>query len=176
MNKITAEKCREQFQKWWESFYDTSPREAWDDIYSPEHDYYVDEGIDTQYDAWKASRQALEIALPVLEQQQKQKLSVREGLAQLSAHIDSIGGYNFEALEAYRREEFGQQEKGDEGWIEWGGGENPAEGNLVQVEFRDGFIDDAQHSGNYRWYHEPNSCDIIAYRVVRQERERGEEE
>lgn len=56
--------------------------------------------------------EALEIALPILEQQeQKQKVSVREGLAALSAHIDSIGGYNFEALEAYRREEFGQQER-----------------------------------------------------------------
>ena len=136
MNKLTAEKRRDQFQKWWESFYETSPREAWDDIYSPEHDYYLDEGIDGQYDAWKASRQALEIALPVLE----------------------------------------QQEKDNYGWIKWGGGENPAEGKLVQVEFRDGFIDDAQYSGNYRWYHEPNNCDIIAYRVVQQERERGEGE
>lgn len=71
MNKLTTEKCREQFEKWWESFYETSPREPWSALYSPEHDYYVDGDIDGQYDAWKASRQALEIALPVLEQQEK---------------------------------------------------------------------------------------------------------
>jgi len=47
---------REKFESWWESFYETSPREPW----SPEHDYYFDEGIDGQYDAWKASRLALE--------------------------------------------------------------------------------------------------------------------
>lgn len=52
-------KSREQFQKWWEEFYETSPRESWALIYSSEHDYYVDSDIDGQYDAWKASREAL---------------------------------------------------------------------------------------------------------------------
>jgi len=51
---------REKFESWWESFYETSPREPWSVLYSPEHDYYFDEGIDGQYDAWKASRLALE--------------------------------------------------------------------------------------------------------------------
>lgn len=59
------------------------------------------------------------------------------------------------------------QQPADDGWIEWGGGENPAEGKLVQVEYRDGFVNDEQPSGSYRWYHEPNNCDIIAYRVVK---------
>lgn len=49
-------KIRSQFEAWWESFYETKPREDWDDLYSPKHDYYSDEGIDAQYDAWKASR------------------------------------------------------------------------------------------------------------------------
>ncbi len=71
MNKLTAEKCREQFEAWWESFYETSPREEWSLLYSPEHDYYVDSEIDGQYDAWKASRAALEIALPILEQKEQ---------------------------------------------------------------------------------------------------------
>lgn len=52
---------RELFQKWWEEFYETAPREPWDEIYSPEHDYFVDQDIDGQYDAWKASRAAIEI-------------------------------------------------------------------------------------------------------------------
>lgn len=58
------DKSREQFQKWWEDFYETSPREPWSLIYSPEHDYYVDSDIDGQYDAWKASRDVIEIELP----------------------------------------------------------------------------------------------------------------
>ncbi|MDF9909590.1 UNVERIFIED_ORG: hypothetical protein OKW14_001516 [Pantoea brenneri] len=100
MKKLTAEKCREQIAEWEKMMKD------WDlSIASFKH------------------LQAYRIALPILEQQeQKEKVTLRDGLAALSAHIDSIGGYNFEALEAYRREEFGQQERGD-GWIEWGGGE-----------------------------------------------------
>lgn len=60
MKKLTAKKCRKQFESWWESFNKTSPREPWSALYSPEHNYYVDEDIDAQYDAWKASREAIE--------------------------------------------------------------------------------------------------------------------
>ena len=134
MNKLTAEKCRDQFQKWWESIYETSPREAWDDIYSPEHDYYLDEGIDGQYDAWKASRQSLEIALPVLE----------------------------------------QQEKGD-GWIYWGGGECPVKGDTVlETRWSDGDTV-INRADDMMWAHHAKHCNLIAYRVVQQERERGEQ-
>lgn len=58
------EESRKQFQKWWEEFYETQPREPWSELYSPEHDYFVDQDIDGQYDAWKASRAAIEIELP----------------------------------------------------------------------------------------------------------------
>lgn len=54
---------REQFEAWWESFYETSPREPWPEIYSADHDYYFDADVDAQYDAWKASRAALKGAL-----------------------------------------------------------------------------------------------------------------
>ncbi|WP_407220261.1 hypothetical protein [Enterobacter sp. CPE_E1214] len=57
------DESRKQFQKWWEEFYETSTREPWDVIYSPDHDYFVDQDIDGQYDAWKASRAAIEIVL-----------------------------------------------------------------------------------------------------------------
>lgn len=60
MKKLTAEKCRKQFESWWESFNETSPRETWSAIYSPGHDYYVDGDIDAHYDAWKASREAID--------------------------------------------------------------------------------------------------------------------
>ncbi|MDU1573243.1 MAG: hypothetical protein E6868_08330 [Pantoea sp.] len=79
-------------------------------------------------------RQALEIALPVLE----------------------------------------QQERGNDRWIEWKGGECPTY-SLVEFEMRDG--DKHTSLGDMLdWKHESRSDDIIAYRVVEQERERGEEE
>ncbi|WP_155407657.1 hypothetical protein [Pluralibacter gergoviae] len=37
--------------------------EPWDELYSPENDFYFDQIIDDQYDAWKASRDE-EIELP----------------------------------------------------------------------------------------------------------------
>ncbi|MCK1065047.1 hypothetical protein [Pluralibacter gergoviae] len=37
--------------------------EPWDELYSPENDFYFDQTIDGQYDAWKASREE-EIELP----------------------------------------------------------------------------------------------------------------
>ena len=58
------EESRRQFEEWWEKFYETSPREPWDVIYSPEHDYYCDQDVDGQYDAWKASRASIVVELP----------------------------------------------------------------------------------------------------------------
>lgn len=50
---------RGQFEAWWESFHGTAPRESWSELHSSIGDYYMDEDIDSQYDAWKASRAAL---------------------------------------------------------------------------------------------------------------------
>lgn len=128
---------REQFEEWWQDKFHNGnpPRGGWN-LYR-EGDDYSDEELDGQWAAWKASRQALEIALPVLE----------------------------------------SQEKG--GWIEWRGDVAlPPVGNEVMVEVR-------MLGGNHmrgpaktmRWRNfSPSSGDIIAYRVVEQERERGEEE
>ncbi|HBC7422530.1 TPA: hypothetical protein KEY88_005303 [Serratia marcescens] len=58
------EESRRQFEEWWEKFYETSPREPWGVIYSPEHDYYCDQDVDGQYDAWKASRASIVVELP----------------------------------------------------------------------------------------------------------------
>lgn len=54
---------REKFEEWWERFYEDTPMEPWDELYSPENDFYFDQIIDGQYDAWKASRDE-EIGLP----------------------------------------------------------------------------------------------------------------
>jgi len=144
MKKLTAEKCREQIAEWEKMMKD------WDlSIASFKH------------------LQAYRIALPILEQQeQKEKVTLRDGLAALSAHIDSIGGYNFEALEAYRREEFGQQERGD-GWIEWGGGECPVqEDAIVAVKYSDDGEDGPGPSYSWHWEHIGHSQDVFAYRII----------
>lgn len=54
---------REKFEAWWEIFYEDTPMEPWDELYSPDNDFYFDQIIDGQYDAWKASRDE-EIELP----------------------------------------------------------------------------------------------------------------
>ncbi|MCG7388780.1 hypothetical protein [Pantoea sp. ACRSB] len=149
MKKLTAEKCRERITH-------LSRAKRMLGVSMAEEDYL----------------EALEIALPVLEQQE-----------QVCPKCGGTGMADSGGIQPWGEQilvecdcQFEQQVKDNDGWIEWAGGENPAEGKLVQVEFRDGFVDDEQPSGGYRWYHEPNNCDIIAYRVVQQERERGEEE
>jgi len=81
-------------------------------------------------------RQALEIALPVLE----------------------------------------QQEKGDDGWLEWSGGECPVdEMEPVQVKFRNGLVKDGRRAASWDWRHEsdPDLGDIIAYRVIENDGREG---
>jgi len=86
--------------------------------------------------------QALEIALPVLEQQEKQA----------------------------------EQQVDTDGWIEWKGGECPVADGLAvtEVKFRSGDVVKA-FADTWWWGHSGDEDDIIAYRVVEQERERGEE-
>lgn len=58
-----------------------------------------------------------------------------------------------------------QQEKGNDGWIEWGGGECPVPQECsVEVRFRER----AQNGGRslWDWSHCGGSKDIIAYRVI----------
>ena len=114
MNKLTAERCKERIIH-------LSRAKRMLGVSMAEEDYL----------------QALEIALPVLE----------------------------------------QQERGEPAWIEWSGKGKPAEANpkMIEVKFRDG--DTATEIASlWRWPHHENDSDIIAYRVVEQERERGEEE
>lgn len=62
MNKLTAEKCREQFEKWLDK-----------NSYNKNRDQmglYQASFCQIAWIGWQASWQALEIALPVLEQQE----------------------------------------------------------------------------------------------------------
>ncbi|MEB6223738.1 hypothetical protein [Pantoea anthophila] len=66
MNKLTAEKCREQFEYWAKSF-----GQEPDLTRANGGSNYANSEIDAAWIAWKASREALEIALPILEQQER---------------------------------------------------------------------------------------------------------
>ena len=117
--------------------------------------------------------EALEIALPVLEQQESQcQKCGGTGMA------DSGGTQPWgEQILVECDCQFEQQEK--DGWIEWGGGACPViPGNRVDLKLRGGVITNYYPAECAQWSHHKynNNSDIIAYRVIeQQERERGEE-
>lgn len=67
-----------------------------------------------------------------------------------------------------------QQEKG--GWIEWNGGECPVgKDEMIDIKYGDDAYANYVRAGAFNWKHDDDCYPIIAYRVVEQERERGEE-
>ncbi|WP_313382833.1 hypothetical protein [Pantoea sp.] len=67
MNKLTDKKCREQFEDWLTSL----PGFELADIEKRDDGKYSYSETEWCWKSWQASRAALEIALPVLEQQEK---------------------------------------------------------------------------------------------------------
>ncbi|MBZ6385115.1 hypothetical protein [Pantoea piersonii] len=67
MNKLTADKCREQFEEWLTSL----PGFELADVEKRDDGKYSYSETEWCWKSWKASRAALEIALPVLEQREK---------------------------------------------------------------------------------------------------------
>jgi hypothetical protein len=62
-------------------------------------------------------------------------------------------------------------ERGDDGWISWGGGENPVPGRMVHVLFEDeepDILDTPSPSDRWSWGKLPGA-QIIAFRLVDQE-------
>ena len=55
-------------------------------------------------------------------------------------------------------------EADDDEWIPWGGGECPT-GKSVFVRLRNGYTSHARSTG-YRWAHDNNGSDIIAYKIA----------
>lgn len=75
----------------------------------------------------------------------------------------------YQKLEA-ELEQIRQQVKapGDDGWIEWAGGERPVPvGTLVDVKWSSGDIDSGEEAGEWRWSNWMNGPNIVAYRVVK---------
>lgn len=79
MNKLTAEKCREQFEEWYWNDFGQFEDGGWLECFSIEEGDYYRLGTRMAWASWQASRQSLEIALPVLEQQEKASRKHQEG-------------------------------------------------------------------------------------------------
>lgn len=114
--------------------------------------------------------QALEVALPVLEQQESQcQKCGGTGLA------DSGGTQPWgEQILVECDCQFEQQEKGDDGWVRWHGGECPVPLPRQEVEYltrlRNKYTTPA---GDLRWYHEGKGGDIVAYRLIENDGREG---
>lgn len=179
MDKLTAEKCRMAIES-------IKMRQA-----SIREEIYL---------------QALEIALPVLEQQEsdgdtfivmrnpgkvpdiKRPVGdLADYLLQLYQHnpdaVCDVVTYRFSGVSGQWVQDgrellamagvvLEQQERGNDGWIEWGGGKRPVKGDtILETRWSDGDTV-INRADNMNWEHHATYCNLIAYRVV----ERGEEE
>lgn len=62
MTKMTS---REQFESWFEEWFGDKPLSGWSELWCG--DGYSSETIDAMWESWQASRQAVEIELPAIE-------------------------------------------------------------------------------------------------------------
>lgn len=179
MNKLTAEKCREML-----THFKSLNIQG----------HLLEEG--------KQILQALEIALPVLEQQEVLSVPAyyivyhpnpdpNEYDDKEHSHCGSIHLARRLATEiggticpVY----FGEQQQPptntyrqieNDGWIEWGGGECPVESSVrVDLKLRGGVItnDFPATAADWRHYEYTTNVDIIAYRVIENDEDRGDDE
>lgn len=172
MKKLTAERCKKQIEEWQRMM-----------------------SVSDVAVMVELNLQAYVIALPVLEQQEKLadgwiewhggecpvdgcvKVEYRLRDGDTSNEPASCLAWEHEGecydIIAYRI--IDRQQKGDDGWIEWDGNSQPVNSSvIVKVRWTDGSIS----CGPCRQFFWGRNCGnpIIAYRVVEQERERGEEE
>lgn len=89
--------------------------------------------------------------------------TIREAMANCDEKyfVAWIKGY----INAY--DEYNSKEDND-GWIEWRGGECPVDGETpVWVKYRNEQVDTKSKAHSYRWFHDGDAFDIIAYRIVK---------
>ncbi|MFY0403324.1 hypothetical protein ACOMDP_11880 [Pantoea dispersa] len=134
MNKLTAEKCRERIKKF--------------------------KRLKKQFGIameTELSLQAFEIALPVLEQQEK-------------GEMDFIRMQ--ELLKNNQTDTYWQIE--NDGWIEWKGGRCPVSANdNVEIKLRDGGSCEGPGAHILNWANRGFQSDIIAYRVIENDGREG---
>lgn len=102
----------------------------------------------------------------------------RQLISQLSFERDNHGMSNqkYDYLEALEiaLPVLEQQEKGDDGWIEWGGGRPPVKPDvMVCVRYRKGKEKEPDTAGHYYWNHTNSPVDIVAYRVIENDGREG---
>lgn len=155
MSKLTAERARERIQhlKAWRDQRGLTLRE--EEYLEAMEGYLELEGYKEKYRAlqlrWKSSmmhQREKEYALQVLQ------MTPEERSLWLRGSFDPE-----------------QKGKGDDGWIEWGGGECPLNpSSKVQVKLSSG--DECTGNADYFvWEETPFRYEVIAYRVVQQERQ-----
>lgn len=89
--------------------------------------------------------------------------------------LDSLNSNGMTILEGYYCEALEialpileQQERGDGGWIEWRGGEQPVNGDvMVETKWSDGSVSCGEAS-EWRWDHRSllSNLNLIAYRII----------
>lgn len=167
MNKITAE-----FEKWFSSV------EAGDDSEWREPEYQSREWhdyISRRQLALGAWNKALEVVLPVRDQQGDDEMSVSYSqflsdvltAAGLLAHGKKDKGLSeriskFCVSERMARKPATTPQIDNNGWIEWKGNNLPNMCEFLDVKHRSGFIDKERLAGWVDW----ENVDIIAYRVI----------
>lgn len=138
MKKLTADKCREMI-----------------------HDINVkrdETGLSIREERYL---EALEIALPVLEQKESgcQKCG-GTGMAD-SGGTQPWGEQILIECDCVIE----QQKKGNDGWIEWGGGSRPVKGDTVlETRWSDG--DTVINRADAMTWEHDKYCNLIAYRVI----------
>lgn len=158
MNKLTAEKCRHHIDR-----LSDGGEQRCLSIY--EEDYL----------------QALEIALPVLEQQEK-LLSLMppsycikcDNTGQMdSGGTQPWGDAIMVTCDCQAKPSTTPQIDNDV-WIEWNGGKQPiANDRELAIKFRDGTVMTETHSDCWVWSHGGDDDDIIAYRVIENDGREG---
>ncbi|KAA5932347.1 MULTISPECIES: hypothetical protein [unclassified Pantoea] len=180
MKKLTAENCREQFEEWFADHAGQTVAWVKSQRASDTH-YKIGPEIQRYWLTWQASRETLEIALPILEQQERGDVPERQDSLKHVGYlfVNSGGGVVYSpsgfgmrgftcAGKIYGDLSFKPEQQENDGWIEWGGGECPVDKKqVVHLKFRDGKVDD---DGNkafiMRWSHIGTGWDIIAYRII----------
>lgn len=131
-----------------------APSEARRIIENLRHNQTKEHGISILEEKYLA---ALEIALTVLEQQEKGEMDI--------IRIRELLKNN--QTDTYRQIE-------NDGWIEWGGGDCPiSEKDTVEVLSRNGKKATLSRAHTWDWTHIDSGSDIIAYRVIENDGREG---
>lgn len=134
--------------------------------------------------------QALEIALPVLEQHEPAEWTNEQCLEFLSIafrHAEISGDIEMDDIRlavkmvntAHKQSQPATPQIDNDGWIELGEGAIPVHPEtVVEIKMRNGATDGPGKAGRFLWYRgnavrDEMGCDIVAYRVIENDGREG---